>query len=51
MVTTGDVSEETVGKLAVLQGPQIPRPREVRDSSWHALMAAIDGKEDPVSTE
>jgi len=52
MVTTGNVSEETVGKLAVFAGVhKFPARVKCAILPWHALMAAIDGKEDPVSTE
>ena len=52
MVTTGNVSGETVGKLAVFAGVhKFPARVKCAILPWHALMAAIDGKEEPVSTE
>jgi len=52
LVTTGNVSGEAVGKLAVFAGVhKFPARVKCAILPWHALMAAIDGKEEPVSTE
>lgn len=51
MVTTGNVPEG-VGKLAVFAGVhKYPSRVKCAILPWHALMAAIEGKEETVSTE
>jgi nitrogen fixation NifU-like protein len=52
MVTTGNVSGEEIGKLAVFAGVhKFPARVKCAILPWHAVMAAVDGKSDPVSTE
>jgi len=51
MVTTGKVVGD-VGKLAVFAGVyKYPARVKCAILSWHAVMAALEGKADPVSTE
>jgi nitrogen fixation protein NifU and related proteins len=51
MVMTGKVSGD-VGKLAVFAGVhKYPARVKCAILSWHAVMAALEGKADPVSTE
>jgi nitrogen fixation protein NifU and related proteins len=51
MVTTGAVPEE-VGKLAVFAGVyKFPARVKCAILAWHALMAALKGEGQPVSTE
>ncbi|MGC8829460.1 MAG: Fe-S cluster assembly sulfur transfer protein SufU [Verrucomicrobiia bacterium] len=51
MVTTGNV-DENVGKLAVFAGVhKYPSRVKCAMLPWHALMAAIDGKNQTVTTE
>jgi nitrogen fixation NifU-like protein len=51
MVTTGKVIGD-VGKLAVFAGVhKYPARVKCAILSWHAVMAALEGKADPVSTE
>jgi len=51
MVTTGKVVGD-VGKLAVFAGVyKYPARVKCAILSWHAVMAALEGKNDPVSTE
>jgi nitrogen fixation NifU-like protein len=52
MVTTGNVNEDGVGKLAVFAGVhKFPARVKCAILSWHAVLAAVEGKEGPVSTE
>ena len=52
MVTTGSVRGEALGKLAVFAGVhKFPARVKCAILAWHAVMAAMDGKSDPVSTE
>lgn len=51
MVTTGKL-DESAGKLAAFAGVhKFPARVKCAILSWHAVMAAIDGKGEPVSTE
>jgi nitrogen fixation NifU-like protein len=51
MVTTGHMSEDA-GKLAVFAGVhKFPARVKCAILPWHAVMAALDGQSDPVSTE
>lgn len=51
MVTTGQ-SAGDVGKLAVFAGVhKYPARVKCAILAWHAVMAALEGKQDPVSTE
>ena len=52
MVTTGNVEAEGVGKLAVFAGVhKFPARVKCAILPWHALLAAVEGKGEPVSTE
>ncbi|MDB6019724.1 MAG: nifU [Pedosphaera sp.] len=52
MITTGAVSDEGVGKLAVFAGVhKFPARVKCAILSWHAVIAAVDGENQPVSTE
>jgi nitrogen fixation NifU-like protein len=52
MVTTGNVNEDGVGKLAVFAGVhKFPARVKCAILSWHAVLAAVEGKDGPVSTE
>ncbi len=52
MVTTGAVNDEDVGKLAVFAGVhKFPARVKCAILSWHAVVAAIEGEGQPVSTE
>lgn len=52
MVTTGKVDDEGVGKLAVFAGVhKFPARVKCAILSWHAVLAAVEGKDGPVSTE
>jgi nitrogen fixation NifU-like protein len=51
MVTTGEVDEQ-VGKLAVFAGVhKFPARVKCAILPWHAVVAALEGKAEPVSTE
>ena len=51
MVTTGK-SDDGVGKLAVFAGVhKFPARVKCAILPWHAVVAAVEGKQDPVSTE
>ncbi len=51
MVTTGGMDEE-LGKLAVFAGVhKFPARVKCAILPWHAAIAAVDGKAEPVSTE
>lgn len=52
MVTTGEVSDTGLGKLAVFAGVhKFPARVKCAILPWHAIVAAIDGGEESVSTE
>jgi len=52
MVTTGSVDGEDLGKLAVFAGVhKFPARVKCAILPWHAVVAALDGKAEPVSTE
>jgi len=52
MVTTGIAHPENVGKLAVFAGVhKFPARVKCAILPWHAVVAALDQKKDPVSTE
>ncbi len=52
MVTTGESNEKEVGKLAVFAGVHnFPARVKCAILPWHAVIAALEGKKDPVSTE
>ncbi|MEO8428225.1 MAG: SUF system NifU family Fe-S cluster assembly protein, partial [Verrucomicrobiota bacterium] len=51
MVTTGK-SNDGVGKLAVFAGVhKFPARVKCAILPWHAVVAAVEGKQEPVSTE
>src|SRR5271154_301283 len=52
LITTGNVNADGVGKLAVFAGVhKFPARVKCAILSWHALLAAVEGKDEPVSTE
>jgi nitrogen fixation NifU-like protein len=52
MIMTGNVHEDGVGKLAVFAGVhKFPARVKCAILSWHAVIAAVDGEDRPVSTE
>ncbi len=52
MITTGNINEAGVGKLAVFGGVhKFPARVKCAILSWHAVVAALDGEDKPVSTE
>jgi nitrogen fixation NifU-like protein len=52
MVTTGKVHGDDLGKLAVFAGVhKFPARVKCAILPWHAAMAAVDGKAEPVTTE
>jgi nitrogen fixation NifU-like protein len=52
MVMTGTTGDGSVGKLAVFAGVhKFPARVKCAILSWHAVIAAVDGKDGPVSTE
>jgi nitrogen fixation NifU-like protein len=52
MITTGNISDSSVGKLAVFGGVhKFPARVKCAILSWHAVVAALDGENQPVSTE
>jgi nitrogen fixation protein NifU and related proteins len=52
LITTGNGDAEGVGKLAVFAGVhKFPARVKCAILSWHALLAAVEGKIEPVSTE
>jgi len=52
LVTTGEVGGEGVGKLAVFAGVhKFPARVKCAILCWHAVVAAIEGENQPVSTE
>jgi nitrogen fixation NifU-like protein len=52
MVTTGNVNAEEIGKLAVFAGVhKFPARVKCAILPWHAVVAAMEGKAEPVTTE
>jgi nitrogen fixation NifU-like protein len=52
MVTTGNGNEDGVGKLAVFAGVhKFPARVKCAILSWHAVLAAVNGEDKPVTTE
>jgi nitrogen fixation protein NifU and related proteins len=52
MVTTGRVSDSGMGKLAVFAGVhKFPARVKCAILPWHAVLAAVEGKGEPVTTE
>lgn len=52
MVTSGKTPEEDLGKLAVFTGVhKYPARVKCAILPWHAVMSALEGKQEPVSTE
>jgi len=52
MVTTGNVNGEDLGKLAVFAGVhKFPARVKCAILPWHAMIAAMEGKAEPVTTE
>lgn len=52
IITTGRVTGDGLGKLAVFAGVhKFPARVKCAILAWHALVAAVDGAETPVSTE
>jgi nitrogen fixation NifU-like protein len=52
MVTTGKGEEAELGKFAVFSGVhKFPARVKCAILPWHAVVAAAEGKEDPVTTE
>jgi nitrogen fixation NifU-like protein len=52
MVTTGGMDGQELGKLAVFAGVhKFPARVKCAILPWHAVVAAMDGKGEPVSTE
>jgi nitrogen fixation NifU-like protein len=52
MVTKGAANGEDLGKLAVFAGVhKFPARVKCAILSWHAVLAAMEGKDSPVSTE
>ena len=52
LITTGKGNEAAVGKLAVFGGVhKFPARVKCAILSWHAVIAALDGENKPVSTE
>jgi nitrogen fixation NifU-like protein len=48
----GGASEDSLGKLAVFSGvSEFPLRVKCATLAWHALRAALEGKEEAVSTE
>ncbi len=52
LVTTGETAGADLGKLAVFAGVhKFPARVKCAILPWHAAMAAVEGKDQPVSTE
>lgn len=52
MLTTGQASGDDLGKLSVFAGVhKFPARVKCAILPWHAVLAALEGKSDPVSTE
>lgn len=52
MVTTGEMEEDSIGKLAAFAGVhRFPSRVKCAILPWHAMVAALEDKNQPVSTE
>ncbi len=52
MITTGKITGDELGKLAVFAGVhKFPARVKCAILPWHAVVAAMEGKPEPVSTE
>ncbi|MSU21105.1 MAG: SUF system NifU family Fe-S cluster assembly protein [Pedosphaera sp.] len=52
MITTGKINGDEIGKLAVFAGVhKFPARVKCAILPWHAVVAAMEGKPEPVSTE
>lgn len=54
LVTTGEANgnKEALGKLEVFSGvSEFPVRVKCATLAWHTLQAALEGKQDPISTE
>ena len=52
LITTGKGDVDSLGKLAVFAGVhKFPSRVKCAILSWHAALSAVEGKEEPVSTE
>ena len=52
MITTGKINGDELGKLAVFAGVhKFPARVKCAILPWHAVVAAMEGKPEPVSTE
>jgi len=52
LVTRGEVPDEDLGKLAVFAGVhRFPARVKCAMLAWHATLAALEGKDQPVTTE
>jgi nitrogen fixation NifU-like protein len=52
LVTTGKVSSHSMGKLSVFAGVhKFPARVKCAILAWHAVLAAVEGKGEPVTTE
>ncbi|HOA61982.1 MAG: SUF system NifU family Fe-S cluster assembly protein [Verrucomicrobia bacterium] len=52
MLTTGQAGGDDLGKLSIFAGVhKFPARVKCAILSWHAVLAALEGKSDPVSTE
>ena len=52
LITTGNGDADGVGKLAVFAGVhKFPARVKCAILSWHAVLSAVEGKNEPVSTE
>lgn len=52
LITTGKADDDSVGKLAVFAGVhKFPARVKCAILSWHAALAAVEGKNESVSTE
>jgi nitrogen fixation NifU-like protein len=52
MVTTGETGNNSIGKLTVFAGVhKFPARVKCAILPWHAVMAALEGKDEQVTTE
>ncbi len=52
MVTSGKVNDGDIGKLAVFAGVhKFPARVKCAILPWHAVVAAVEGRQEPVTTE
>ena len=52
LITTGNSGDESIGKLAVFAGVhKFPARVKCAILAWHAVLAAVEGKSGPVTTE